>query len=442
MRQRRRRTTMARRPEPELFDALVSAPPEAPEPPAPPEPPGTPASEGAPTAGEMCTGADAPSSLPDPLAADEDSKSEPDLDPDLVPVGVEPRPYQLRVIRGALDILDQYSSVMIESPTGSGKTVMGLALARQLQQAHGMRVGWCAMRRNLLKQAQAQNESGGFGVDMRLISMFDKTPPQVDLLVVDEAQHDAALSMANLHGVIQPRKVIGLSATPYRADRLKLCFEKVIRDAGIHELIQAGYLSKYHHFTIPQYNPVNVAETFLREPERWGQSLIFFHRLEQCRACQDTLAAGGVQAEVVTASSPREKLIDAFAAGELKVLINMMILSEGFDCPSLKTVFCRPSGRGCTVQMAGRVFRRCPELAFKQVVQCEATRHPMPRTATPEEQYLWTDNAWRAVKANRQIAEICKHMRRLIARTQVKLPDFVKQHRSSDPFRFTRSPSA
>src|SRR3712207_7511958 len=48
------------------------------------------------------------------------------------------------------------------------------------------------------------------------ISMFDKRPPQVDLLVIDEAQHDGALSMANLHSCIKPRKILGLSATPFR----------------------------------------------------------------------------------------------------------------------------------------------------------------------------------------------------------------------------------
>src|SRR3712207_9443819 len=92
------------------------------------------------------------------------------------------------------------------------------------------------------------------------ISMFDKRPPQVDLLVIDEAQHDGALSMANLHSFIKPKKILGLSATPFRGDRFKLCFEKSIRDAGIHSLIQDGYLSPYHHYTIPQYTPASVAE--------------------------------------------------------------------------------------------------------------------------------------------------------------------------------------
>jgi superfamily II DNA or RNA helicase len=126
-------------------------------------------------------------------------------------VQVEARPYQRRIIANTLAMFAgtwraresqpevAAGSVLIESPTGSGKTVMGLAVAALLQKATGCRVGWVAMRRNLLEQAVDENARRGFGVDLSVISMFEKEPPPVDLLVVDEAQHDAAASMANLH---------------------------------------------------------------------------------------------------------------------------------------------------------------------------------------------------------------------------------------------------
>ena len=106
--------------------------------------------------------------------------------------------------------------MLIESPTGSGKTVMGLLAAKVLQEQHGYRVGWVAMRRNLLAQAAEENERRGLNVRMEPISMFEKCPPKVDLLIVDEAQHDAAISMGNLHSMIQPTLTLGLSATPDR----------------------------------------------------------------------------------------------------------------------------------------------------------------------------------------------------------------------------------
>ena len=353
-----------------------------------------------------------------------------------LPPGFEPRPYQGRIVRRAVDLFTGVArdrrgepepvvnSILVESPTGSGKTVMGLAVAAHLQRHHGMTVGWAAMRRNLLAQAVAEN-GRGFGVDLRPISMFDRRPPHVDLLVIDEAQHDGALSMANLHSFIKPRKILGLSATPFRSDRFRLCFERGIHDAGIHELIAAGYLSPYHHYTIPRYAPADVAEAYAREPGRWGKSLVFFHTLAECRACQHELRRRGVAAELVTAQTDRERQIADFAAGRVAVMINMLILSEGFDCPSLRTVFCRPSGRLCTTQMAGRALRLHPDVAAKQVVQCAATRHPFPRTAPPAEQYLWTDAGWRSLAVNGQIEAMTRRMQTIVAASRSELPPLL-----------------
>jgi superfamily II DNA or RNA helicase len=321
-------------------------------------------------------------------------------------------------------------SVMIESPTGSGKTVMGLIVARMLQRQFGYSVGWVAMRRNLLTQAEEENRRRGFDVDMKRISMFDKNPPPVDVLVVDEAQHDAAMSMANLHCTIRPKKVLGLSATPYRTDRIKLCFDKVITDAGIHQLIQDGYLSRYRHFTIPEHTPESVAKFFTAEPERWGKTLIFFHRLEECEACRRLLATAGHEAEVVTAKSNRDRQLDDFLAGRVNVLINMAILTEGFDCPSLATVFCRPSGKSCTIQMGGRVFRKHPELPLKQIVQCRKTPHPFIKTAMADEQYVWVDGRWRTLTLNASLNAITQNARRVIAKSNVELPKVVAAHRT------------
>ncbi|MBW3598904.1 MAG: DEAD/DEAH box helicase family protein [Planctomycetes bacterium] len=374
-----------------------------------------------------------------PPAGEADNNLLPEV---MVGLAIEPRPYQLRIISKAVRMFrgefvnrhgerePEAGSVMIESPTGSGKTVMGLTVARHLQRLFGYSVGWVAMRRNLLSQADEENRRRGFNVEMKLISMFDKSPPPVDVLVVDEAQHDAAMSMANLHCTVRPKKVLGLSATPYRTDRIKLCFDKVITDAGIHQLIQDGYLSRYRHFTIPEHTPESVARFYAAEPERWGKSLIFFHRLEECEACRELLAAAGQEAEVVTAKSNRDRQLDAFLAGRVNVLINMAILTEGFDCPRLATVFCRPSGKSCTIQMGGRVFRKHAELPLKQIVQCRKTPHPFIKTAMADEQYVWVDGAWRTLTLNRSLNAITQNARRVVAMSKAELPKVVAAHRT------------
>ena len=181
-----------------------------------------------------------------------------------------------------------------------------------------------------------------------------------------------------------------------------------------------------------------MANFYLAEPNRWGKSLIFFHKQEDCRTCEQVLQTAGVRCEVVTAQTDRMRQLDDFEAGRLDVLINMAILTEGFDCPELQTVFCRPSGKGPTVQMAGRVLRRHPDHPYKNVVQCAQTRHPMTKTAWAAEQYLWSENSWRMLKINKQINDVCRKMQSLLCHTRQALPDTIAKHRNANQPAFLR----
>lgn len=344
----------------------------------------------------------------------------------LAGVDVEPRDYQRRVVSRVIEMftrphvvhrqeLPEARSVVVESPTGSGKTVMGLLIARWAQ-ARGMRVVWAAMRRNLLAQVERENAIRGFGVDLRAVSMFDRSPPRGDLLIVDEAQHDATTSMASLHAAVGPVKVLGLSATPWRSDKLGLCFERTVRDAGIRQLVLDGYLSPFAHYTIPAWNPAAVARTWLAEPARWGKSLMFFRTLAECRSCADALAAGGEPCEVVTGSSDREAQISRFERGEVRVIVGAAVLTEGFDCPTLQTVFCRPAGKGPTIQMAGRVLRRADGILVKNVVQCGQTRHPFTATAVPAAQCIQAADGWESIGLNDRVEQMSGRMVELLVR--------------------------
>jgi superfamily II DNA or RNA helicase len=353
-----------------------------------------------------------------------------DLDKLINTTNVQPRPYQRRIVGKAVDLFANHAlrSILIESPTGSGKTVMGLLTARALQDLLGIKVGWVAMRRYLLDQAESENRRLGINVDMHLVSMFDKHPPTgLDLLIVDEAQHDAAQSMAVLHQTIRPRFILGLSATPFRADKVKLCFDSVIKDAGIHSLIQDGYLSKFDHYTLPTWSPEAFVEAYLRDRKKWGRSIVYFHTLEQCRRADALLKAAGLRSEIVDGTSDREKQLDDFKAGKVDVISNCMMLAEGFDCPQLRTVFCRPSGKALTVQMAGRVLRLHPSEPVKQIVQSVGTKWPIGRTATPANQYIWSDGEWRSLEANPLINQVSMRVMKALARTNVELPKFIVQ---------------
>jgi superfamily II DNA or RNA helicase len=373
--------------------------------------------------------------------------------------GIQPRPYQRRICSKAADMFrGEYvheqtgvrepaaTSIMIESPTGSGKTIMALTLAKAMQADEpDLTFGWVAMRRNLLGQAARENRDKGINVEnVQWTSMFEKHPRELMLakrkgrpicLIVDEAQHDAANSMAHLHNTIEPDYILGMTATPFRTDKMKLCFQKVIKDCGIHQLIQDGFLSPYHHYTIPKWTPTEVADHYCADPERWGKSIFYFVCLEDCYELSRIFQERGVLHDVVRGGQPKvtEDSIKRFDAGVIPCLINCMVLTEGFDCPSLKTAWVRDSSKGPTMQMGGRTFRIHEQLPFKQIVQSKQTKWPFIRTAMPAQQYLWVSDEWRSLKVNPKLNDINQNARMAIASTEVEMPQYITTRRSRRP---------
>lgn len=364
---------------------------------------------------------------------------------------IEPRPYQSRIVDKTVRMFlgtfqnsggqteNAARSVMIESPTGSGKSCMGLLVAKRLQEETGAKVGWVAMRRNLLQQVEAENVAQGIRCNMQTISMFEKNPPtDIDLLVIDESQHDAASSCTHLHSVIQPKWILGLTATPFRADRVRLCFDKVVKDAGIHQLIQDGYLSSYDHYTVPRWDASLLADFYCAEPERWGKSIFFFHTLSECFELRKLFLDRGIASEVVTGSTDRETQLEDFRRGAVNILINCNVLTEGFDDKTLQTVWVRPSAKGPTIQMAGRALRKCDHIKTKQIVQCRETPHPFLKTALCQQQYLWQSGEWRSLKINPLLDLANSNVRRSIAQATIELPKFLTRNQSKkrQPVRF------
>lgn len=343
---------------------------------------------------------------------------------------LEARDYQIRIAEKVIDGFDSdLTSQLINAPTGAGKTAMGLVIAKVLQQRYGCGVAWSAMRRNLLIQAASANVESGIQIDGFMpISTFDKEPPthdengnKIEILIEDEAHHSCANSAIHIVNKIKPRFRIGLSGTPFRTDRVKLCYQRTIRDCGIRQLVEMGYLSKYHKYVIPEWNPQAVVARYLEDPQRWGKSAFYWRTEQDANECHRLLLAGGCNAGLVLGTQPfdeRERTLEMFESDAgLDAIVNLFVLTEGWDCPNLHTAWVRDSSRGPTVQMSGRVFRKHPELPVKQIVQSQKTRYPIERTVGPDMGFVWTEGEWRSIKADDSVERVAAASMMLAAHT-------------------------
>ena len=95
----------------------------------------------------------------------------------------------------------------------------------------------------------------------------------------------------------------------------------------------------------------------MNAPEKWGKSLAFFPTVMECCQFQKVLAGFGVPCEVVTAESDKDRQLEDFIAGKVKVIANVSMLTEGFDQPDVQTIFARDASRLPTIQMCGRGLR-------------------------------------------------------------------------------------
>lgn len=321
----------------------------------------------------------------------------------------EHRQYQQEAIGKCLAALTTggKTSVMLESPVGSGKTYMALELIHRFQESLGRKisVGWVAPRHHLLDQMMEANRDLHQD-NIRPISLFDRNPPNVEFVVLDEAHHEATQSCVMLYERMKPTWILGLSATPLRTDRMKLSFQDTVRTCSIGRLIRDGYLSKFNSYLMPRYTPEDVAAMYLKSPERWGKSLVYFHTIADCVRFRELMSEGGVEVEVVTADSDKDRQLERFVANKVKVIANVAMLTEGFDQPDVTSVFARDGSRLPAVQMCGRGLRIAPGKEACNIVQSAGTKYLFERVAPAKNMFRYQQGHWLALKdGTREIEE-------------------------------------
>lgn len=234
-------------------------------------------------------------------------------------------------------------------------------------------------------------------------------------LVIDEAHHATAKTYRKIISYLKEKvtnvKIIGLTATPFRTEDseqglLKKIFtDDIIYSISLKELINRQILSRLeieayqtgeefdknigktdwesivHMDTIPEDIAQKIADsrernhlivsTYKKNRKKYGQTIIFTVSIDHAIALAALLKDAGIKADYIVSSivdegtgvtisqKQNEKKLEAYRNGDLQVLVNVEILTEGIDLPQTKTVFlARPTvSKTLMTQMVGRALR-------------------------------------------------------------------------------------
>ena len=349
------------------------------------------------------------------------------------------RPYQLDLIdRVRAEIRRQLDAalrpaVILEAPTGSGKTAMAAYIARSAV-ARGGTVAFLCHRRELVEQTSMAFRAANLphailaaGWHPRasaaqicsvgtLARRAHRIPPP-SVVIWDECHHVGARTWASIRKAWQSSTHIGLTATPQRLDGKGLgrWFHALVPGPSVEQLMRDGYLSPYVAYAPDEpdlagvhrrggdYAQGEVADKMGTSHilggivDRWRElaggrkTIAFACSLKHSQQIVDGFKAAGIPAVHVGGNTPideRRASLAAFAAGDVWVISNVELFGEGFDLAANSgdsravveaVILARPTQSiGLHLQQVGRALRPKAEPAIILDHAGNIARHGLP----------------------------------------------------------------
>jgi len=298
----------------------------------------------------------------------------------------------------------------LNSPTGSGKTIMGLFMIAQRQQpalvvvhTKDLAYQWIEQIKHFLDIDESHvgligsgKKKIGDAITVALVQSLyrcaDDVSKRIGHIIVDECHRTPSRTFTDAVTEFDARYMLGLSATPFRRDNLsKLIFwhlGDVHHSVDKSHLIQEGHILKAEIILRetkfePYYDPVNSYSKMLSEltmsdernhliamdvakeiQKREGICLVLSDRKRHCETLQSLLRyKHHLDADLLTgdlSNEQRKNVLQRIKTDEVAVVVATgQLVGEGFDCPNLTTLFLatpiRFSGR--VLQYLGRVLR-------------------------------------------------------------------------------------
>ena len=315
------------------------------------------------------------------------------------------RDYQQEMKLRLFEEWELHRSVMVQMPTGTGKTHLLAAIVREFLCGSGSRVWIVAHRRELVEQIEETVSRYGMGredgsVRVMSIQWLSRNRKivngQPDLIVIDEAHHALAETYRELWKSYPEARKLGMTATPCRLNRKGFTdlFDTLITSWSIAEFIGKGWLSSFDYvsiransreqrlidslkkrgadgdYQVKEMNAVLNRETGIRQlyesVRRYAagkKGIVYAVSIAHARQIAAYYSLHGVESVAIDSRTPaleRKELVEDFRRGKISVLVNVDIFSEGFDCPDVEFVqLARPTlSLAKYLQQVGRGLRK------------------------------------------------------------------------------------
>jgi superfamily II DNA or RNA helicase len=265
--------------------------------------------------------------------------------------------YQETSVAKAISFIAQgYKRILINLPTGAGKTHTSRLLfkSQTLHTVLGvkdrpLRLLFVTHKKRLSTQAERVYDPESNIIFIKQ-SAYSPVPQDVidegwDVTCVDEAHHEAMYSFQILLDTIKEKPLIGLTATPERADGLLLKFEKVVCEISRKQAVEEGYLAETYLNSIVDAGGVNkesiIKETLNNYAQEMGQTIIFVRTKKEVKAINDHLVSNGYNSLALLEQSDSEldTILDDFSAGKYQFIVNCQKINEGVDVKNCNTIF-------------------------------------------------------------------------------------------------------
>ena len=304
-----------------------------------------------------------------------------------------------------------HRSVMAQMPTGTGKTYLLTAVIDSFVSNNPMEKVWIvAHRRELVSQidetvrkfhSYSASNTSSLLSSVKAMSIqwlskhYDEIEEEPGMIVIDEAHHALAKTYKEMWERFPKAKFLGLTATPCRLNGKGFTdlFDVLVQSWSVPEFISKGRLATYDFVSIKSdgvtqrlidslqkrgadgdyqnkemdmlLNKKPSIERLYRSFEEFGKDrkgIVYAINISHAQKITKLYQEHGVKAIAIDSKTPateRQQDIDAFKKGDIQVLVNVDIFSEGFDCPDVEFVqLARPTlSLAKYLQMVGRGLR-------------------------------------------------------------------------------------